>query len=275
MSRFDFVTHHIETSFGNIAIHTKGPADATRALVFFHGHLDTAIENGSYKIFDSYDDTLQILVDHRWHGCSTRTVFYPALSERAEDIDIVLEAISQLFPQITKINLIGYSQGGSVLLLYLLGDHVHKHKIESAFLVAPRIDLKRYLKWFEKEIPVMEAEGRSSFTKKYKSKGYINYNKKYIDEFATFNFYEMMDRLTTKTVLIRGEQDDLITEPEAHKLRDLNPKYLKYFSVKDWKHNFEPHHWHELYGYIYQSVRTDHSLTQQVPKLIMSDTMNL
>ncbi len=250
MSRQDFRTYHIETDFGNLAYHVKGNSAANRAIVFLHGHLDSAMENGTYRIFDAEDSVLQILLDHRSHGSSTRSKFYPTLSERAEDIDILIPKLSANFPSVKELTLVGYSQGGSVLLLYLLKDYSQKNKITSAVLIAPRLILKRYLKWFKREIEAMSVHQKNYFTKKYKSKGYINYNTKYTEEFENIDYYQEISSLKTKTVLVRGSQDELITKEEAEKLINLNARFLTYREFKDWTHYPSKGQWHELYSYI-------------------------
>lgn len=258
MSRSDFITHHIATEFGALACHIKGSRQADRAIIFLHGHVDTAMENGNYRIFDSDDDVIKILLDHRWHGSSTRTRFYPSISERSEDLNILLGELPKFLPSINKVDVIGYSQGGSVLLYFLLNDFEQKRKVDSAFLLAPRLDLKSYLKWFHKEREKMEIAGETQFAKRYKSKGYVVYNTKYLEEFATINYFEILDNLQTKTTLLRGDADDFLTAKEAHKLVNLNEEYLKYIEIKGLSHYPKPEQWHDIYDIVYASAKSDH-----------------
>ncbi|MBL8014772.1 MAG: alpha/beta hydrolase [Candidatus Doudnabacteria bacterium] len=254
MSRRDYITKHIYTDFGSIAYHFKGPKMADTAIIFLHGHFDSALENRSYHLFDQNDEVLKIFLDHRWHGSSTRTKFYPSLSERAEDIDILIESILISFPSIANLHIAGYSQGGAVLLYYITGDQSQKSKLNSVFIIAPRIRLRDYLKWFSKDIDEMERLGKKDFTKKYRSKGLVKYNGKYLKEFSEINLYDLVSKLKVPSVLIRGTEDDLITKEEATRLINLSNNSMAYHEISDLGHNPDPKHWNKIYKYIKRSI---------------------
>lgn len=250
MSIDDFKTYHIETDFGTLAYHAKGNTSSKKAFIFLHGHLDSAFENGTFRIFDFHSDVLQILLDHRWHGSSIRTEFYPSITEKAEDIDIFLRNLRLQFPQVEEIYLIGHSQGASVLLRYLL--HNYPVDVTAAFIIAPRFDLKGYMKWFDKEIMMLKENPESqAFTKKYRSKGYVSYNRKYLIDLEEFDLKKSIKSLATPSVLIRGENDDLISREESAFLVDEGNNFLSYYEIPDCGHNLEIKHWHAINDYVY------------------------
>lgn len=216
-----------------------------------HGHIDTAFENGNYRIFDKDDSVLKILLDHRWHGSSMRTKFYPSISERAEDLDILIKAITNKYRGINKIKVIGYSQGASVLLYYLLNDYEQKLKVSSAFLLAPRLDLKAYLKWFTKERERMIVAGETQFSKKYRSKGYVTYTTAYLKEFASIDYFKIIGNLTTPTTLLRGDQDDFLSAEEAARLILSGEGKVLYKEIVGCNHYPKPEQWNDIYNIVY------------------------
>lgn len=248
MSRSDYKTNFIFTSFGQLAFHAKGSHLATKVFVFLHGHINTAFEYGNYHYFDQAGaDSLSIFLDHRWHGSSTRTRDYPTISERAEDIDLLLERLVEDYPSLKQIYLVGYSQGGSVLLYYLLSEYKHKHLVNKAFAIAPRLDLIDYLSWLSEGISEMEESQTNSFQKKYKSKGYFTYTKDYVDEFRRINFFEISKQINIPVTLIRGDRDELITKEELIKLQSLNKDFISYLEVNDCSHFPNVDKQHEIY----------------------------
>jgi pimeloyl-ACP methyl ester carboxylesterase len=259
MSIDKFKTYRIDAPFGSLAYHCKGNFASKSAFIFLHGHLDSALENNTHQIFDYHEDVLQVLLDHRWHGASTRIEYYPSITERAEDIDILLHELVKQFPQLKNIHLIGYSQGGSVLLCYLLHkkNFAQKSMVTSTFIVGPRFDLKGYLKWFEKELEQIRVGALQHITKKYRSKGYIKYSKRYIRELGEMDFKKLIKHLTIPSVLIRGENDDLISKADSELLIDGSNGLLSYYEVAGCGHNPEVKHWQQINDFIYDRVMTD------------------
>lgn len=236
MSRSDYTTYHIETPFGHLAVHYKGNINSSRAFVFIHGHIESALENDSYSIFNKNDGELKILLDIRSHGSSTRSRTYPTISDRCEDLDTFLLHIQSVFPNLEKVHLIGYSQGGSTVLHYLLNEYKGKEMLGDTYLFAPRLDMKAYMKWFDKEIQHLNDTGNVIFDKRYSSKGILTYHKKFIDEFSDINFYDVINNLSINTYIIRGTEDHLLTRDEVDRLVYANPTHLKYVEIEGLVH---------------------------------------
>lgn len=248
MSRSDYKTNFIFTDFGQLAFHKKGNQQATKAFIFLHGHINTAFEYGNYHYFENgVESSLHIFLDHRWHGSSTRIENYPTISQRAEDIDLLLTKLVEDYPQLQQVYLVGYSQGGSVLLYYLSSDYKFKHLVTEAFAIAPRLNLKDYLIWLSEGINEMEKNHQDSFQKKYKSKGYFTYTRSYIDEFREIDFFKICTSIDMPVVLIRGDKDELITKEELLKLQSRNQQYLSYLEIKDCSHFPTIEKQHEIY----------------------------
>lgn len=251
MSRSDYKTNFVFTNFGQLAFHVKGPQGSSRAFIFLHGHLNTAFEYGNYNYFDIVDEnSMHIFLDHRWHGSSTKQQFYPTLSERSQDIDLLVTNLNQQYPNIKEYYLVGYSQGGSVLLRYLSDTFQSNKLITKAFAIAPRLDLNDYLKWLEEGITEMKTKGTTSFKKKYKSKGYISYTREYVSEFENLDLSSLVQGVSTPISLIRGDRDELILKEELVSLASLNSNYLEYVEVSDCSHFPSVDKQHEIYSII-------------------------
>lgn len=257
MSRKGYQTHIIETPEGHIAAHYKGNVLSKRAFVFIHGHIDSAMENQSHQIFNEDDSELKFHLDLRCHGSSTRTPTYPTLSERSKDIERFIFNTRNKFPEIDKFYFIGYSQGASTLLYYLLNDFLGKEYIGNTFLFAPRLDLKIYLNWFDKEVSKITELGEEKFDKKYRSKGILSYNKKYVEEFSNTDFYKDIYKLDVTSYLIRGGNDDLISRDEVERLIKLNPKFLKYIEIDGLTHYPTIKQFEMIYGLIVELADAD------------------
>lgn len=269
MSRTDYKTIYINTDFGHLAVHYKGDITSENAMLFLHGHIETAIEHGTYQFFDGDDNNLKILVDHRWFGCSTRIEKYPSLSERCEDIDIVIDFIYKHFSSVKNLNVVAYSQGATVLLLYLSRNFKQKHRISNAFALAPRLNLKEYLQWFQKNIDEIKNTGKEYSNKVYRSKGILRISKAFLQDYIDIDIFETVKSITCPTYIIRGELDDIVSKDEVNKLIEMNPDVLELIEIHSAGHHLTKSQLQELYLYIKSILGLEvvtHDLSSQIAR---------
>lgn len=227
----------IQSKTGNkISCLLSLPNDKRNTIVimchgFLSGKEDPFIKAMMSKLYE--DGITSISFDFSGHGESEGALEDITITNGLKDLESVIEAIKAYPIDFQNTVLYGRSYGGNIALLYA-GKH---QNIKGLVLNSPSIDC---LEMEESVLSAVELKQWGEDGYRYKQAGQkkIKVNYTFYQDIQKVETYEVAKRLKVETLIIHGDQDQVVPISQSEKLTSMSD-YITLKKVKGAGHNFK------------------------------------
>ncbi len=232
----NFLQYPTKDRLGNYYI--RGHKNSKVVTVVLHGYRDSLYTNGIDAFTTGVRNCVFVFPIFSGHNpIRGDNFFYPTIEERTLELEYFLLELNRRFPELEKINFIGYSQGATVLLNAQRTNFkgiISTEVISNMIYIAPRVNLKSFLARFSTHQLADWAKGNPISLAQSFGKELI-FSPQYFYEINNLNVLADLTPGDYKHSIVRFADDDITTEVENKSLLKLFPQ-ADYYQIDQQRH---------------------------------------